>query len=400
MILSQMVRRILAVILAAAPLVAATVTQEGPDGLPPGILLLSRIKRHVREELARLPDYTCLQTAQRYHKGSGPKDVLKPLDTMRLEVLDTGDKELYAPPGARNFQTEHPGEFTNAGLSGTGVFSTALRNLMVNDNGLFQYRGEESLAGHRAVRYDYRVPLLQSGMTVDVEGIQGHVASKGSFWVDPSSLDLLRLDIIADDIPPGLPLASSVSSVRYGRMPIGGRSILLPETAEMHLVQTSGSEGRNVLEFTHCRAYQAESTISFGPATGLPASEASAEELPAGVAIAVTLAAPISGGEAVGAVIEGRIAGNVAGKSGVLVHDGTVVRGRIRRLEPAAIAVEFTEIETGGVPMRFYAELQSVDAPAAVQHPGGADLPGVGAFSVAKFPVPAGFRMVWRTKAL
>src|SRR5215469_1385219 len=145
MILSQMVRRFLAVLLLVALFGARA--QIGPDGLPPGVLLLSRIKRHVREQLTRLPDYTCLETSQRYQRGAGPKEVLKPLDTMRLEVLDSGDKELYAPPGARNFQTEHPGEFTHAGLSGTGVFSLALRNLMVNDNGLFQYRGEERLTG-------------------------------------------------------------------------------------------------------------------------------------------------------------------------------------------------------------------------------------------------------------
>ena len=398
MILSQMVRRFLAVLLLVALFGARA--QIGPDGLPPGVLLLSRIKRHVREQLARLPDYTCLETSQRYQRGAGPKEVLKPLDTMRLEVLDSGDKELYAPPGARNFQTEHPGEFTHAGLSGTGVFSLALRNLMVNDNGLFQYRGEERLTGRPVVRYDYRVPLLQSGFTVEVKGVTRRVASKGSVWVDPDSLDLVRLDVIADDIPPDLPLATSVSTVHYARMPIGDRTILLPDTAEMDLVETSGAEAHNVLEFTHCREFQAESTVSFGPATGLPPSEGPVEKLPAGVAIAVTLPVSITAGEPVGTAIEGRIAGNVGGRSGVLVSEGAVVRGRIRRLDPPVVAIEFTQIETGGIPMRFFAELQSVDAPATVQHPTGADLPGVGTFSVPKFPVPAGFRMVWRTKAM
>src|SRR5579883_721497 len=135
MILSQMSRRVLAVLVVLAPFVG--LAQDTPDGLPPGILLLSQIKRHVREELAHLPDYTCLQTARRYQKDGSPKSVLKPLDIQRLEVLDSGDKELYAPPGARNFQRSHPGDFTDAGLSGTGIFSLTLRNLIVNDNGLF-----------------------------------------------------------------------------------------------------------------------------------------------------------------------------------------------------------------------------------------------------------------------
>jgi hypothetical protein len=270
----------------------------------------------------------------------------------------------------------------------------------VNGNGVFQYRGEEPLAGRRAVRYDYRVPLLQSGLTVTVERVSGHVASKGSIWVDPQSLDLLRMDVIADDIPPNLPLVSSVSSVHYARVPIGDRTILLPDTAEMNLVETSGVEARNILEFTHCRSFQAESAVSFGPGPGLAPSEAPAAELPAGIMIAVTLSAPISGAEPVGTVIEGRIAGNVSVKSGVLVRDLAVVRGRIRRLEPPVIAVEFTEVDTEGVPMRFFAELQTVDGPASVQRPTGADLPGVGTFSFPKFPVPAGFRMVWKTKGL
>ena len=398
MILAQMVRRFPVAFLAVASL--AAVAQDASDGLPPGVLLLSRIKRHMREELAHLPDYTCLQTAQRYDKPAGTKGVLKLFDTLRLEVLDSGDKELYAPPGARRFQADSPGEFTTAGLSGTGIFSLSVRDLMVNGNGLFQYRGEEPLAGRRAVRYDYRVPLLQSGMTVEVHGVRGHVASKGSIWVDPESLDLMRLDVIADDIPPNLGLISSVYSVHYARVPIGDRTILLPDTAEMNLVEASGAEGRNILDFTHCHAFQAESAISFTPAVGLPPSEAPVEELPAGIAITVTLSAPISGAEPVGTVIEGRIAGNVAVKLEVLVHDGAVVRGRIRRLEPPVVAVEFTEIEANGVPVRFFAELHTVDGPASVQRPTGADLPGVGTFSFPKFPVPAGFRMAWRTKGL
>lgn len=389
MILSQMSRRFLAVLLAAAPLVA--LAQD--DGLPPGILLLSRIKRHVAEELARLPDYTCLETAQRYHKGPGASTVLKPLDTLRLEVLDTGDKELYAPPGSHTFQKDHPGEFTNTGLSGTGLFALYVRNLLVNDKGLFQYRGEERLGGRRAVRYDYRVPLLQSGMTVQVGSASGRVASKGSFWADPDTLDLLRLDIAADDIPPNLAMESSLQTITYARTRIGDRSIVLPQTAEMDLVESDGSASRNVLEFTHCRAYQTTSTVTF-------VSEAPAEEIPAGVTIPVVLAAPITGAESPGALLEGRAAADVAGKSGVLVRAGAVVHGRIRRLEPPLVAIEFTEIVTGDVSLRFFAELLAVDAPAAVAHPAGAALPGVGAISSPHFPIPAGFRMLWRTKAL
>src|SRR3954452_9773325 len=117
------------------------------DDLPPGVLLLSKIKRHIREEVGRLPDYTCLQTTARSRKQQGGKRPAEPSDTVMLEVLYTGEKELYGSPGTRRFANEDPSSFTGGGMSGNGMFALHLRPLFVNDNGMSQYRGEEELAG-------------------------------------------------------------------------------------------------------------------------------------------------------------------------------------------------------------------------------------------------------------
>src|ERR1017187_6562215 len=61
--------------------------------LPPGVLLLARVKAHMREELARLPHCSCLETVRRDHQAAG--GVMRPLDTVRLEVLYSDHKELY-----------------------------------------------------------------------------------------------------------------------------------------------------------------------------------------------------------------------------------------------------------------------------------------------------------------
>src|SRR5580765_1594238 len=82
----------------ALVVLAALVPALFADDLPPGVLLLSRIKRHVREDLGRLPDYTYLQTAQRYH-GPADKPAAQSRDVVRLEVLYAGDKEMYGAPG-------------------------------------------------------------------------------------------------------------------------------------------------------------------------------------------------------------------------------------------------------------------------------------------------------------
>jgi len=52
------------------------------QGLPPGALLLARVKAHMREELARLPNCSCLETVRRDRQPAGGQ--MRPLDTVRL----------------------------------------------------------------------------------------------------------------------------------------------------------------------------------------------------------------------------------------------------------------------------------------------------------------------------
>jgi hypothetical protein len=407
---------------------------RGADDLPAWVLLLSRIKRHMREELARLPDYTCLETMQRYRRVPGGKPPLKQLDTVLLEVLYAGDKELYGSPGARNFPNTDPSAFTGGGLSGTGMFGLHLNTLFVNENANIQYRGEEQLAGRRAARFDYRVPLMLSGFTIHLVDGRGQVSTRGSFWSDPVTYDLLRLDVQVEDIPPSLPLISSTQSIEYARTRIGEREVMLPQSAVLDMLQTSGEESRNLLEFTHCRSFAAESRISFDAAPPDPSSSPATPARPsseppplaAGLTVTVELTSRLDERAAVGSLVEARTASNVVEKGKVVVPAGAVVRGRIRRLEHYSdsgeyftVGLEFTELETAAGPVRFYANLLSIDESGRVKLmlvrglPDGPRqsgrreeiwanyLPGVASFFVtgARLDLPRGFRTVWKTKA-
>ena len=87
------------------------------------------------------------------------------------------------------------------------------------------------------------------------------------------------------------------------------------------------------------------------------------------------------------------------------------------------MGLEFTEVETGGATLRFYADLLRIDRSPAIRPalservlvPGGRgvyqardeivtlpELPGVASFFVSgtTFIIPSGFRMVWRTRGL
>src|ERR1039458_3633823 len=97
------------------------------QGLPPGALLLSRVKAHTREQLARLPNCSCLETVRRDEKPAG--GVMRPLDTIRLEVLYSDHHELYASPGDRRFGDNQPVDFVASGTIGNGHFALYLSEI-------------------------------------------------------------------------------------------------------------------------------------------------------------------------------------------------------------------------------------------------------------------------------
>jgi hypothetical protein len=165
--------------------------------LPPWVLLLSRVKAHIKRQILHMPQYTCLETLDRFYKARGARAVEKQLDTVRLEVLFAGNGELFDSPGGHNFKESNPGKLIATGMIGDGLFASHVRSIFVEDNALFEYRGDEDLGGRRAARFDFRIPSLQSAYEVSVPGARANVGIRGTFWSDPVTYDLFRLKIDA-----------------------------------------------------------------------------------------------------------------------------------------------------------------------------------------------------------
>jgi hypothetical protein len=410
--------------------------------LPPEVLLLSRTENHIKDELQRLSSISCVETVQRQvQRGKGK---MKPLDTVRLEVLTNGNQELFASPGDRKFSDQKPLRFAGSGMLGNGLLGPYLKNVLLNGNATTVYKGEEEVGGLRLARYDYRLSPLFSGQTVEIPEGSGTVGLEGSFWVDPRTYDIVRLDLNADDIPPTLPLSALTTSIHYGRTVLANNlAVLLPETADVRMVMDSGEISEDQVEFTHCRVFGAESTISFSPPDsaepvrfGATTLDDTLRPLPAGLQIAVQLHTRVTADIAVGALIDGVVAADVKDKRTVVIPAGSPVRGRIRRLERYTdpfdyytVGLEFTEVEVEGIRHIFYADLADTDLPPSVELTlstgnhgaetlrssmaslGGVtmetrekifthNLPGVAVFFVRgnKLDLPQDFRTVWKTR--
>ena len=422
------------------------VSSLSAQDLPPGVLTLARIHDRVREAVERLPDCTCVETVARFHKPAG-KD-LKPVDRAVLQILFSGGKELFASPGDTHWETD-PFAFLTSGMMGNGIFALHLKAVFLNNQAIIRYKGDESPTGRREARYDFTISRISSGYTVQRASASGVVAERGSFWADPETYDLRRLEFHAEEIPPELLYADIFTAIDYNRVRIGESEVLLPRTADMRTVDVDGEEDRNLIEFTHCQGFHAESTLVFGaprdaaPAAApavTPSKPAAAEgTLPPALLIAVALNAPLDDHAAVGSLILGKVVGSVMQREMVLVPDGAPVVGRIRRLERYSdagdyfiVALEFTRVETPGGDLRFYADLQDVDRREGVEmllvnttgpqrgefRSGGRELgsitfdktlnqritthevPGVGTFFIrgSSFSLPPGFKTMWKTQ--
>lgn len=429
-------RRRLRSICALALLVSAGAPLGAPDDLPREVLLLAHFKERMRQVLSLAPNYTCLETIQRSIQDRHAK-AFSPLDSMLLEVSNVGGKELLAWPGARRFDEADLSSFASSGLMGSGVFASYAHTVFAHNTTTIQYHGDEDVEGRPMARFDFRIPPIWSGYQIKANGTSAEVGMVGSFWVDPASLELVRLEIYADEIPTELGIDRSVTVIEYARMRIGNSDVLLPQGSRLQMTLLSGEVHRNDIQFSHCHEYLAESSIRFDtPTRGPDPPSARKVDLPAGLEVPIELETAIDSATAhVGDPLRGHVRSDVRQKAKTIIPKGAIVTGRIRGLvrlrspEPAFdLTIELAELSWEDTRAEFYGELlpkapeQARDAPfkapmmngrvspmphsaapsSATDKGAGAgtiQIPGTGVLQMTgtRFQIPPGFRMNWRT---
>ena len=106
---------------------------------------------------------------------------------------------------------------------------------------------------------------MNAGLVVQSGGSTGRAGLQGTFWVDPQTLDLVRIEEQAVDLPPILLMRDLTTSINYARTRIGSSDPLLPQSAQTVVTGFDGAQRKNVIEFAGCREYVSESVIHFGP---------------------------------------------------------------------------------------------------------------------------------------
>ena len=199
--------------MAAAPVLIAAASYAPAQGAD----LLPRIREKMAGILQRQPDYTCTETVERTRQAVGSRERVE--DTLRLEVALVDGKEMFAWPGSKQFEDRDLSDLVSTGMFGNGNFAIYARILFLTNLAVFEDRGETQLDGRPAWRYDFRVSRSTGGSRLRVDGREAMVGFHGSFYADPMTLDVRRMEVEAEDIPAELKVLDAETIVDYGTAP-------------------------------------------------------------------------------------------------------------------------------------------------------------------------------------
>lgn len=243
------------VFLAPLTLAAAPPNDQDPE------VLLQRIRTKMAEHLSQLPSYTCLEVVDRWFRRANSQG-FDPVDRVEVEVAFVGDREYFAPRGGQHFDSESITKTVPGGTIGNGVFGAHVKALFATDSPTFKYIGQAKKDKHNTFRYDFTVPQEKSHFLVKGAG-EGMVAFKGSFWVDIETLDLVRLDLTVDHIPPHIGVRLVQEEMQYSMVRIRDSDFLLAGKSQMAAIDDKGNYSLNIVRLENCKEFRGDSVITY-----------------------------------------------------------------------------------------------------------------------------------------
>jgi hypothetical protein len=209
-----------------------------------------------------LPNFICDEVVKRSRTETRPVK-WKLEDRVEVELLYSNRKEEYRNIRINGKPLKAGATPEDSGSWSSGDFGATLQDVLSPaTDAKFVRKGMDKIAGLDAVIFDYTVEKANSHWNVRF-GAGIKPAYKGSIWIDPVSKRVLRVEMIARQLPSTFELNAVEMMVEYGWVTISEQKYLLPTKAENLACFTGSLQcSRNELEFKNYRRFAAESTIS------------------------------------------------------------------------------------------------------------------------------------------
>jgi hypothetical protein len=212
-----------------------------------------KIRQKMTDTLNGTPNFMCSVSIERTERaGKGP---VAGLPVLRVNVGVIDGKELYSLPSTDDDQALLKKVLALYGRAGTGSFAMYARAIFFTAAATFYDGPEETKDGRTLSRLDFAMPREVSHYALLVAGQPMELGYSGSIWTDPRNLEVARLFLQADAIPPDVGIKAVTQTIEYGHTSIRGFSQLVPVASDLTLQELSGRELRITEHFSDCQAH-------------------------------------------------------------------------------------------------------------------------------------------------
>lgn len=208
-----------------------------------------------------LPNFLCRLSTRRSvdRRGTGDwrqQDVI----TENLRYID-GNEEHKILHVMGNYASTDP---MSLGVHSGGEFGAFLDAVFSSKAAAqFEWAGYADVNGRQTDAYRYKVSLPHSHYGLSSREQRISVAYCGFVYIDPNTMDVLRVSIEAQNIPNNFPIRESALTVDYGYFSFGAQQYLLPRLATLYVREGKRHLSKNEKEFRDYRRYTGESVITF-----------------------------------------------------------------------------------------------------------------------------------------
>jgi hypothetical protein len=343
--------------------------------------LLRRVQAKVSDSINRLPRYMCTETVDRSRYQADAADRgsacdeggakrrmhLTTSDRLRLDVAMAAAVEMYSWVGESRFNDRDLFDMVNEGAISTGSFAAFLTAIFRTEDANFTYNGDAVRDGRSLSEFGFRVPYEKSHYSFG-QGIHRVITAwDGTFWVDPKTADLVRLEVSTGELPQETGACHASTALDYAQVRLKGIDFLLPSESVLKILNTNGGESVNRTVFSSCHEFLGESKISFDPPADVQVAEAirveQAVAIPAGQRFRVALSEGLDTATwAAGDPIKAKLLTPILNGSKVLAPAGAAVAARVVRMrtfygDQSAVSVEvkLETVEVAGIAVRLTA---------------------------------------------
>ncbi|HLK68177.1 MAG TPA: hypothetical protein VKU19_32310 [Bryobacteraceae bacterium] len=222
---------------------------------------LDEIRTHILQFIAEMPNFVADEVAQRYVSTSHPPD-WRPVDTIQSEITFKGNAvsrshiEVNGTPWNRGYRAL-------TGFKWTDAFGSQLKYLFAEDCPT-SFEGPTPVTedGTTLIAVQYKSP--SNGCEFYWQNYeQFYPAKTGRILLDEHAANVMRLETHASGFPDAFPIASIDKQVNWGFVQIGDAAHLLPISAEIQVVLSTGEIRLAKQEYKNHRHFEAASNITF-----------------------------------------------------------------------------------------------------------------------------------------